>query len=321
MRFKVVLTDGRMPHYDYEREILAGVDAELVFSGIPFGKRDDEALKRAVADADALLVSQAQITREIIDSMDHCKIIVRYGIGTDTLDIPAATKKGILVANVVDNCVSEVADTALTLILCLARKTVLSARQVRQGMWGVGALKPIHRISSTVLGILGCGRIGRDIARKASAVGFKVIGCDPYLPEEAARQAGIHLVSWEELLSTSDIVTLHMPLSEETAGMIDRSVLGRMKPGAAIVNVSRGALICEPDLIEALQSGHIGGAGLDVTCREPIEPDNPLLAMDNVIVTAHTAWYSNESNDDLQKKAAQTVADALTGKPVKMRLN
>jgi len=321
MSFKVVVTDGRMPHYEFERSILSGVGAELVLSGIPYGTRDDEALRAVVKDADALLVSQAKITKDIIGSMEKCKIIVRYGIGTDTLDIPAATEKGIMVANVVDHCVSEVADTALALIMCLARKTVLSARQVRAGGYGVADLKPIHRISTQTLSIMGCGRIGRDIAKKAAAVGFHVIGYDPYLPEAVAAEAGIKLVDYEEALCTADIISLHMPLNDETKGMINKEALSRMKHGAGIVNVSRGPLVDEAALAWAIQSGHIGGAGLDVTNKEPIEADNPLLKMDNVIITAHTAWYSNESNEELQMKAAQIVADALQGKPVKTLLN
>lgn len=321
MKYKVVLTDGRMPHYDFERDILAAADAEFCLSGIEYGTRDDEKLKAAVADADALLVSQAKITREIIESMSKCRIIVRYGIGTDTIDIPAATDHGIMVANVVDHCVSEVADTAIALIMCLARKTVLSARQVRGGGYGVAGLKPIHRISTQTLAVMGCGRIGRDVAKKATALGFRVIGYDPYLPQEVADEAGIRLVGYDEALNGADIVSLHMPLNKETQFMINKGSLAAMKKGACIVNVSRGQLIDEQALAEAIRCGQIGGAGLDVTCKEPVEMDNPLLTMDNVIITAHTAWYSNESNEELQKKAAQIVADALQGKPIRTLVN
>jgi D-3-phosphoglycerate dehydrogenase len=321
MSFKVVVTDGRMPHYNFERDILKTVDAELVLSGIPYGSRDDEALKIVTRDADALLVSQAQINRDIINSLEKCKIIVRYGIGIDTLDIQAATDKGIMVANVVDHCITEVADTALALIMGLARKTTFSARQVLQGMWGVANLKPIHRISTMVLGIMGCGRIGRETAKKAVAIGFQVIGYDPYLSAKISDQERITLVSYDKILRSSDIISLHMPLSDETKGMINAYTIKKMKKGAAIVNVSRGALIDELALADAICTGQIGGAGLDVTCMEPIGKDNPLLTFDNVIVTAHTAWYSDESNEELQQKAAQVVADALVGKPIKTLLN
>lgn len=321
MSYKVVVTDGRMPHYEHEKAALKAVGAELVLSGIPYGTRDDEKLKSVVKDADALLVSQAKITRDIINSMDHCKIIVRYGIGVDTLDIPAATEKGIMVANVVDHCITEVADTALALIMCLARRIVLSARQVRNGGWGVSELKPIRRIATQTLSIMGCGRIGRDVAKKAGAVGFNVIGYDPYLPEEVAKAAGIKLVSYDEALEQADIVSLHMPLNDETKGMINTESLKKMKKGACVVNVSRGPLVDEQSLAEAIKSGHISGAGLDVTCKEPIEKDNELLKLDNVIITAHTAWYSDDSNEELQKKAGQIVTDALAGKPVRTLLN
>lgn len=320
-KYKVLLTDGRMPNYDFERQILSEIDAELVFSGIPYGTRDDEKLAAAAKDADALIVSMAHIGPEVIKKLDRCQVISRYGIGVDTIDIPAATQKGIYVANVVDHCINEVADTALTLVMCMNRKTGLAARQVKQGIWHIGGLRPIHRASVQTLGIIGCGRIGKNLAQKARGIGFNIIGYDPYITQQSVDDIGIKLCSFEEVIETSDIISLHSPLTEETYNMMNADVFAKMKKGACIVNTSRGAVLNEQDLHQALVNGHLGGAGLDATYFEPIEPDNPLLELDQVIITPHTAWFSDESRDELQQKAAKIVADVLTGKPVSTILN
>ena len=319
--FKVVITDGRMPHYNHEREILSAIGAEVVMSGVPYGVRDDGTLAAAAEDADALLVSQAHIGVEVLDRLKQCRIIVRYGMGVDTLDILAATARGIMVANVTDHCTNEVADTALAHIMNLARKLTFSDREVHNGVWSIANLKPVKRVSQQYLGVWGCGRIGRNLARKAAALGFHVIGYDPYISPDSAERDGVRLCSYEEFLRLADIVTLHLQLTDQTRGMVNADVFARMKPGAAIVNVSRGQLINETDLVKAIRSGQIGGAGLDVTAREPIPPNDPLLSLKNVTISAHTAWYSEESNEELQIRAAQIVAAALTGKPVPTLLN
>lgn len=320
-KWKVVITDGRMPNYNHEHEILEPIGAEVVMSGVAYGVRDDEALAAVARDADALMVSQAHIGSEVLDRLEHCKIIVRYGMGVDTLDIPAATERRILVANVTDHCINEVADTALAHILGLARKTTLSDKEVHAGLWTVANLKPIKRISEQYLGLWGCGRIGRNVAKKAAVLGFRVIGYDPYLPPEVAEEAGIQLCEYDEFLALADIVSLHLQLTDETREMVNKDVFAKMKRGTCIVNVSRGQIIKEADLVEAIQSGQLGGAGLDVVAKEPISPDNPLLALNRVNISAHTAWYSEQSNEELQIKAAQIVADALEGRPIATLLN
>ena len=308
-KYKVVITDHRFPNVDIQREVLAKVGAELV---VGQAKTEEEII--AVAkDADGILNARSKVTAKVIDALTRCKIMVRYGVGVDTIDIAAATRKGIMVSNVLDYCVDEVSDHALALVLALARKVVFSARRVRAGEWAVTNLKPLKRLSGQRLGVVGFGRIGRELARKARPIGFDVLVHDPYVDEKSAAQAGYKVVAFETLLRESDIISLHSPLTAETKGMIGRSALEMMKPNAYIVNVSRGALIDEAALIDALKAGRIAGAGLDVMTEEPARPDNPLLNMEQVIVTSHTAFYSDEAIQELQRKAAEKVAAALSG--------
>ncbi len=320
-QFKVLITDERFANLDREREILEAIGAEVIRSSQPYGNVNEDQLIEEARDADALLVCFAKITERLIDSLEHCKVIVRYGIGYDNIDVAAATKRGIIVCNIDDYCLSEVADQSVALAMCMYRKIMLSARKLRQGEWGIASLKPMHRAEKQVAGFIGFGRIARIAAVKMKAVGFTVIAFDPYLTQDVADGFGVELKSFEEVLGTSDIVMLHVPLMPSTARIINRESIALMKDGASLVNVSRGGLVDEEALIEALRSGKLAGAGLDVTEKEPIDMDNPLLAMDNVIVTPHTAWYSAESNADQQERAAQICADVLLGKTVRTIVN
>lgn len=309
-KFRVVITDHRFPNIDVQKRVFERIGAELIT-----GQAKSEKELIAIAkDADGILTAHSKITGTVIDALTRCKVIVRYGVGVDSIDVPAATRKGIMVSNVPDYCVDEVADHALALILCLARKVVFSARRVQKGEWGFGNLKPLKRLQGQTIGIVGLGRIGRTLARKAIPVGFKIIVYDPYIPASKSEEGGMKFASLETILKDSDIISLHAPLTSETKGMIDKKAFALMKPTVNIVNVSRGPLINEPDLIEALRSGRIAGAGLDVLNEEPPDPANPLLGMEQVIVTSHTAFYSDESMLDLQEKAAEKVADVLSGK-------
>lgn len=308
--YKVVITDHRFPNVDIQREVLARIGAELIEGQ---AKTEDEIIAIA-KDADGILNARSKITEKVINALTSCKIMVRYGVGVDTIDIAAATRKGIMVSNVLDYCVDEVSDHALALIMALARKVVFSARQVRAGEWTIANLKPLKRLSGQTVGVLGLGRIGRALARKAGSIGFNVVGHDPYIEEKTVAETGAKPVSFETLIKESDIISLHSPLTPETRGMIGKKQIDMMKPNAYIVNVSRGPLIDEDALIAALKAGRIAGAGLDVMNEEPARPDNPLLHMEQVIVTSHTAFYSDEAIQELQRKAAEKVADALSGR-------
>ncbi len=316
-KYKVVILDHRFPNVEIQRKILSEIGAELV---VGQGGSEEDMIALA-KDADAVLAARSKVTEKVINGLERCKVIVRYGIGVDTVDVPAATRKGIMVSNVLDHCIDEVSDHALALILCLGRKVVFSAGRVRSGEWTVTNLNPIKRLTGQTVGVVGLGRIGRVLARKAMAIGFEVLAFDPYVNTAEAAEEGLRLVSFETLLSESDYLSLHAPLTPQTEGLIGAREFEKMKPTACIVNVSRGPLIDESALIAALEQKRIAGAGLDVLCKEPPDPGNPLLHMEQVIVTSHTAFYSDESMEELQEKAAQKVVDALCGRTPRPLVN
>jgi D-3-phosphoglycerate dehydrogenase len=249
----------------------------------------------------------------VLRALPKCRIIARTGIGVDTVDLPVATELGILVTNVPDYCIDEVSDHALALILALTRKVMSATAAVKAGTWDVKVAVPIARHRGRTMGLVGFGRIPRALAPKAQALGFAVIAFDPYLPPEAGAPLGVRLVDFETLLRESDVVSIHAPLTEETRGLFGDREFGQMKPGAFLVNTSRGPLVQEAALIRALESGRLAGAGLDVLETEPPAPGNPLLRMPNVALTPHIGFYSEQSLVELQTKAAQEVRRALMG--------
>jgi D-3-phosphoglycerate dehydrogenase len=305
---KVVITDHRFPNIDTERKVLSRVNAEVVVSEA----KNDEELIELVKDADGVLNARLKLKPKVIESMEHCKVIVRYGIGVDTIDIESATRKGIMVCNVPDYCIDEVANHALALILCLGRKLMESSRQVLEGEWSIAGLKPLKRFTEQTVGIIGFGRIGKNLANKVKHIGFKVMAYDPYVGENMVID-DVEMVSLERLLRESDYVSLHAPLVPANIGMIGKEQLNIMKKEAYLINVSRGPLVNEAALVEALKSKKIAGAGLDVLVDEPPSRDNRLLKLDNVLITPHSAWYSDEAIAELQLKAAETVATVLAG--------
>ena len=212
-----------------------------------------------------------------------------------------------------DYCIREVSDHAMALLLALIRKIPLSNKLVQNGRWEMPAVVPIRRIEGTVLGLIGFGHIPRLVAPKAQAFGIKVIAYDPFAKPEVFRAAGVEGVDFDTLLQTSDYVSVHAPLLAATRGMMNAAAFAKMKKGAYIVNTARGPLIDEPALIAALDSGQVGGAGLDVVAAEPLAKDSPLLGRDNVIITPHTAFYSIEALNELQTKCATDVARVLSG--------
>jgi len=264
-------------------------------------------------DADAILVTYAKITREIMDQLTRCKAIGRFGLGVDNIDLVAAKEKGIAVNYVPDYCIREVSDHTMALLLSLIRKVPLSNKLVQAGRWEMPAVVPIRRIEGTVLGLLGFGNIPRLVAPKAQAFGIKVIAYDPFAKPELFKATGVESVDLDTLLATSDYISVHAPLTPATRGMMNKDAFAKTKKGALIVNTARGPLIDEPALIAALDSGHLGGAALDVVAAEPLAKDSPLIGRDNVILTPHTAFYSIEALDELQTKCASDVARVLSG--------
>jgi D-3-phosphoglycerate dehydrogenase / 2-oxoglutarate reductase len=308
-KFKVVVTDFEYDTFAPEKEVLDQLGIELTYAQC---KTEDEVIE-ACKDADALLNQYAPISRKVIENLENCKVVSRYGIGFNTVDVEAATEKGMIVANVTDYCLDEVSDHAMALLLSSARKVTMMNNAVKSGTWDFKVAAPIFRLRGRILGLIGFGNIPQSVALKAQAFGLEVIAYDPFIPESVASEMNVKLVSLEELCERSDYVSVHVPLNKHTEGMISHEQFNRMKPETFIINTARGPVIDEAALIQALQEGKIAGAGLDVLKVEPIREDNPLLQMDNVIINPHSAFYSVEAEAELKRKTAQNVADVLSG--------
>lgn len=307
--WKVVVTDFEYEHLRPEQEVLDRIGVELIRAQC---KTEDDVI-RAAKDADGLINQYAPITRRVIEQLDHCKVISRYGIGVDTIDLAAATEKGIVIGNVTDYCVDEVSDHAMALILACARKVVTLNQAVKKGNWDYKVGVPIYRLRGRVLGLVGFGKIPQQVALKGQAFGMKVMAYDPYFPKQTAQEMGVELMDLGDLCEQADFISVHAPLMESTRGLMGKEQFDRMKKEAFIVNTARGPVIDEQALIDALQAGKIAGAGLDVVEQEPISAGNPLLQMDQVIINPHVAWYSEESQNELKRKVAENVADVLSG--------
>jgi len=308
-QFTVVVTDLGYANYDPEREQVEAIDGDLVTVDCD----SEEALLDPTRDADGLLVRMAPVTRAVIENLQRCRVIARYGVGVDNVDIAAATEKGIRVCNVPDYCLEDVSDHALALLMTCARKTAGHDRRVRKGEWDIGASDPIFRTKGKTLGFLGFGNIARTLARKVHGLQLNLIAYDPFISEEVAKQRSVRLVDLDTLLAESDYISVHAPLNDQTRHTLDEAAFRKMKPTAILVNTSRGGLIDQKALAKALKEGWINAAGIDVYETEPPKKTDPLLKLDNVVLTDHAAWYSEESQVELQTKAAAEVCRVLTG--------
>jgi len=309
MSTKVLITDYVWPSTDPERAVLEAAGIELVVAP----DTSENTLAELAKDVDAIMFCFAQVTAKVLESATKCKIAARYGIGVDNVDIPRATELGIVVTNVPDYCMDEVTDHALGMILALNRRLVPHTREVVQGGWNDVALnQPMHRTRGATMGIVGYGRIGRSLAAKAVGFGMNILAYDPMI-EPGSDVEGASATTLDELLEKSDFVSLHVPLLPSTENMISAPELAKMKPGSIIVNCARGGLIDEHALASALESGHIAGAGLDVVEPTPPDPSSPLLAQENVIITPHTAFFSQASTVELEERTAGEVVRVLAG--------
>jgi D-3-phosphoglycerate dehydrogenase len=314
----VAVTDHVFPDIETERSMLAQAGHELRYEG---NTRTSEDVIRVTAGADAVLNCYAPMPAEVVRTLENCAIIARYGIGVDTIDIAEATARGILVTNVPDYCIDEVSDHALALILSLARGVVPLDRAVRDGRWDPSTSKPLHRILGRTLGLVGFGRIARRLGEKAAALGFRVIATDPFVTGKSMETVGVLARDLDALLEESDVVSLHAPLTDETFHMIGVDQLERMKDGVILVNTSRGPLVDAAALRAALETGRLGGVGLDVLETEPPDPDDPVIHHPDVVITPHAAFSSVESVAELQRKAAEQVLTALAGDKPPYALN
>jgi D-3-phosphoglycerate dehydrogenase len=304
----VAVADSVFPNLDPALAVLSKIGAELRLAEKP----TPEEILRVARDADALLVTYAKIPADIIRQMPRCRIIARFGIGVDNVDIAAATGAGIVVTRVPDYCIDEVSDHTLALLLALVRKIPFANSHVHAGGWEMSAVVPIHRLRGTVLGLVGFGRIPQLVAPKARAFGLKVVTCDPYVPPEIIAAAGVERVGFAELVKISDYVSIHTPLMPETEGLFNADVFRQMKPTAYLINTARGPIVDEAALARALDAGHLAGAALDVLSQEP-PTASPFVGRDNVILTPHMSFYSVESLVELQTKAVEEIVRVLTG--------
>lgn len=324
-RFRIVVTSDRYGSetegLEMEREVVGEItDLDIDLQGRPSTSEDE--LIRAGADADALCVSTREaVTRRVLENLPRTKVISRYGVGLDNVDLDAAAECGIVVTHYPGYCTSEVADHALAMILALNRRIVEQDRSLRDGAWvqhGPATRTilrgPIPPLRELTLGIVGFGRIGQSVAERARPFGLELLVADPYQEPAVIEAHGAEAVSLEELLERSDIVTLHCPLTPETRGLIDAAALARMKPSAVLVNTARGPIIDLPALSAALEAGKLAGAALDVTYPEPLPADAAFYRMPNVILTPHSAYYSERSVELVRRETLLEAVQVLRGK-------
>ena len=308
--FKVIVTDDRYGSYTEETAVLKEIGATVEVHNLG----DETETARVLRDADGILVNLHPLPASVIQELQKCRVISRYGVGYDNVSVEAATAKGIWVARVPDYCLEDVSDQALALLLGCVRKVAFKDRRIREGAWNLQREQPSYRIAGKILGLVGYGAIARTLHRKLSGFGLgRVLVFDPYLDPKKIEENGAESVNLRALLKNSDYVSIHAPLSEETRGLIGSRELSLMKRTAILVNTSRGPLIEEKAVAEALADGKITAAGLDVFETEPLPADSPLRQLDNVILSDHAGWYSEESVAELKTKAAQNVLEVLKG--------
>jgi len=303
-KYRVVITDCDHGSIEEEKEEFDRIGAELILAQV----KEEEDLIGICKEADGIINQYSLLTRKVLENLPKCKVVARYGVGVDSIDIKAATEFGIIVANVPDYCMDEVADQAIAMLLALIRKTVFFGQKVKAGHWDFRIGIPIHRIRGKTMGLIGCGRIGMEVARKISVFGVRVVAFDPYI-EKGCK--GIQLTNLDTVLMESDFISIHCPLNESTRHLIGEREFKRMEKKPLLINTSRGPIIDEKAFIQALEEGLISGAGLDVLEKEPPDSQNPLLKMENVILSPHVGFYSEESISELKRRTAKNVSDVL----------
>lgn len=315
---KVVITDYTFPDLSVEREILEPLGIEVIGGQL----KTVEALIPAVAEADAVITQFAPVQRDVVNAMKKSKVIVRYGIGVDNVDLIAARESGIPVCNVPDYCIDEVADHTLAFILATTRQVVPNCLHNRDGKWGLATpLSDMRTLKDQVVGIIGFGRIGREVVSRLLAFKAKVVVYDPIADSAAIQSCGAAAVSLEELLATSDIVSLHCPSTPQTKKLLRAETIALMKEGAIVINLARGDLIDTSAMVDALLSKRWGSVAIDVCDPEPIPLDSPLRSLPNVITASHIASASVKAVLKLRRSAANHVVAAITGNPLSHVVN
>jgi D-3-phosphoglycerate dehydrogenase / 2-oxoglutarate reductase len=311
--YKVLIADSRYPAYDEERAVLERIGAEVI---VERSDRED-VIASMIGDVDGLIVNLAPITGRVIAAMRKCRCVSRYGVGYDNVDTAALRERRIFLANVPDYCGEDVSDHAFALLMDCVRKIARKDRHVRQGEWNLTGLQPVCRVAGKTFGFVGYGFIARILHRKLGGFNLgRVLVADPFVADAVVTHAGAEHVDLEVLLRESDFVSVHAPLLPSTRGMIGATQFGMMKRTAIIINTSRGPLIDQRALTMALKCGHIACAGIDVFENEPLDGASELLTLDNITMTDHAGWYSEEAMVELKTKAAQNIATTLLeGRP------
>ncbi len=314
---RITIVDSDNETFDEEEHVTARLGIELTRAQAS----DEQQVIAAAQGAEGILVQYAPITAAVLDALPGLRAIGRYGVGVDTVDVEAATVRGIAVCNVPDYGVQDVSDHAIALTMSVVRGTVQLDRLVRAGEYGLLPVKPLHRVSALRFGAVGLGRIGAATAVKARALGFTVVGSDPQLQVGARTADDIEVVDFETVLATCDVVSLHVPLLPSTHHLIDDAALARMKDGAVLINTCRGAVVDTDAVARALRSGRLKGAGLDVFEQEPLPLDSPLLDCPSAVLTPHASWYSEESYSELKRRVTEAVAAVISGERPRDILN
>jgi D-3-phosphoglycerate dehydrogenase len=310
MRYAVAVTDYTFPSFAPYEAVLANSDATLV---VP-QTRTVEGFLAIAGEADAVLHEHLDLTADIITRLERCRVIAHHGKGVDNIDLNCATQKGIVVANVLDASLHEVSEHVFLLALAVARRLRTYDAAVRSGTWDVRCGEPVYRLHGKTLGLIGFGRIAQQVASKGRALGLNVVAYARHPDHELGDHLGVRFVSAPEAFAVADILSLHLPLTPDTREFANRARLREMKATAILINVSRGGLIDEIALIEMLEQGRLFGAGLDVLTEEPPSADHRLAALDNVVLTPHCAWYSEEGRVDVETRTAQAALAVLSGK-------
>jgi len=301
--------------FEHQLSYFDGRAAEIGAKIVPVYERDDKSFTRAIRDCCCIIVIDRKITKEMINALTDCRLILALSVGYDCVDVEAATRKGIPVCNVPAYCTDEVAGHTLTLILAVARKIHILLPVTKKGNWDYNIVKPIYNFKDKILGIIGLGKIGRALVPKAMGIGMKICAYDPYLADDIFNLMGVkRYYELEELLKESDYISIHAPLTPETHHMIDEKTFSLMKPSCVLVNTARGKIIDESALYNALSQGIIAGAGLDVLEKEPPGERYSLFSLPNLIVTPHIAWYSEESFNRSMEQGMNEVIRVLEGK-------
>jgi len=312
-KYKVLLIGSIWPDTSIEKDIIREIDAEFITDD---GKNENS-YKQLISEADAIIPGSFNITEAVLAEAGKCKIVAKAAVGYDNIDVNAATKKGIIVTNVAaaDFCMEEVADQTLALILGVERRVVFLHEKVAKGNWleGRAQMKPMFDLKGQTLGLVAFGAIPRAVAERARPFGFKIIASDPFVSAEDASKLGVEMVDFDTLLRTSDVISIHAPLMKSTYHMFDETAFSKMKKTAYLINAARGGLIDQKALCNALKSGKILAAGLDVLEKEPPDPDDPILTLDNVIISPHSAGYAEGSYERARSWSAKEVVTVLKG--------